>query len=192
MDIRRVEQMEREEHSKETLNLTKRLKELVKPGEHRTSNTAWKKYNPPRHHRAETKRIEMTLNQRRNRMLWDRMEEQDRETEKETERRNELHRVIEKIRKMPQKQEKQLETSREIQEQEDSPEAETESTTSIESLGVRNKFQKIHGSNRCPIQSNGTSQPCARRKQMGFRRDNLTSGTKICNRPENNRQRNNQ
>ena len=37
---------------------------------------------------------------------------------------------------MPQKQEKQLETSSEIQEQEDSPKAETESTSSIESLGV--------------------------------------------------------
>ena len=69
-------------------------------------------------------------------MFWDRMEEQDREPEEETERRNELHRVIEKIRKMPQKQEKQPETSGDIQEQEDSPEAETESTSSIEALGV--------------------------------------------------------
>ena len=43
---------------------------------------------------------------------------------------------------MPQKQEKQLETSREIQEQEDSPEAETESTSSIESLGVPQKISK--------------------------------------------------
>ena len=37
---------------------------------------------------------------------------------------------------MPQKQEKQLETSGDIQEQEDSPEAETESTSSIKSVGV--------------------------------------------------------
>ena len=136
MDVRRLEQIKKEDTSEETLNMTTRWKELVKPGEYRTSNGAWRKYNPPRHHRAEKKRIEMTLNQRRNRMLWDRMEEQDRETEKETKRRNELHRVIEKIRKTPQKQENQLETSREIQEQEDSPEAETESTSSIESLGV--------------------------------------------------------
>ena len=57
-------------------------------------------------------------------MLWDRMEEPDRETEEETERRNELHRVIGKIRNLPRKQEKQLETSREIQEQEDSTETE--------------------------------------------------------------------
>ena len=77
MDIRRIEQIEKEDHSEETLNLTKRWKELVKPGEYRTSNGAWKKYNPLRHHRAETKRIEMTLDQRRNRMLSDRIEEQD-------------------------------------------------------------------------------------------------------------------
>ena len=64
------------------------------------------------------------------------MEEQDRETEEETEGRNEPHRVIEKIRSMQQKQEIQPETSEDIQEQEDSPEAETESTSSIESLGV--------------------------------------------------------
>ena len=78
----------------------------------------------------------MTLNQRRNKMLWDRMEQQDEEAEEETERRNELYRVIEKIRNLPQKQEKQLETGSETQEQEDSPEVETESTSSIESLGV--------------------------------------------------------
>ena len=67
-------------------------------------------------------------------MVWDRMEEQDREPEIETDRRNQLHRVIEKIRKMPQKQqEKQPETSGGIQEREDSPEVETESTSSIES-----------------------------------------------------------
>ena len=137
MDIRRIEQIEKEDHSEETSNLTKRWKELVKPGKYRTSNGVSKKYIPPRHHRAEIKRIEMTLNQRRNRMLWDRMEEQDGEAEEEeTERRNELYRVIEKIRNLLQKQEKQLETSSETQEQENSPEVETESTSSIESLGV--------------------------------------------------------
>ena len=36
MDIRRVEQIEKEDHSEDTLNLTKRWKELVKPGEYRT------------------------------------------------------------------------------------------------------------------------------------------------------------
>ena len=47
----------------------------------------------------------MTLNQRRNRLLWDRMEGRDREAEEEeNERRNELHWVLEKIRNWPQKQ----------------------------------------------------------------------------------------
>ena len=64
------------------------------------------------------------------------MEEQDGEAEEENERRNELYRVIEKIGNLPQKHEKQLETSSETQEQEDSPEVETESTSSIEFLGV--------------------------------------------------------
>ena len=53
MDVRRIEQIEKEDLLEETLNLTKRWKELVKPAEHRTSNGAWKKYNPRRHHRAE-------------------------------------------------------------------------------------------------------------------------------------------
>ena len=53
MDIRRIEQTEKEYHSEETLKLTKRWIELVTPGEYRTSNGVWKKYNPPRHHRAE-------------------------------------------------------------------------------------------------------------------------------------------
>ena len=138
LDNRRIEQIGKEEASEETLDLTNRWKEIIKPGEYRTSNGVWKKYNPPRHHRAEIKRIEMTLNQRRNRLLWDCIEEQNRgPEEEETERRNELHRVIEKIRKMPHKQqEKQPKTSGSIQEREDSPEVETKLTSSIESLGV--------------------------------------------------------
>ena len=131
MDIRRIEQIEKEDPSEERLNLTKRWKELVKPGEYRTSNGVWKKNNRPRYHSRN--KSKMTLNQRRNRMLWDCMEKQDREPGEETERTNELHWVIEKIRKMPQKQqEKQPKTSGDIQEREDSPEVETESTSSIE------------------------------------------------------------
>ena len=38
MDIRLIEQIEKEDHSEKTLNLTKRRRELVKPGEYRTSN----------------------------------------------------------------------------------------------------------------------------------------------------------
>ena len=47
---------------------------------------------------------------------------------------------------MPQKQEKQLVTNSEIQEQEDSPETETDSTSSIESLVVEAiNFKKYIG-----------------------------------------------
>ena len=68
MDIRCIEQTETKDPSKEKLQLSNRWKELVKAGEYRTSNVVWKKYNPPRNHRAEIKRIEKKLNQRRNRL----------------------------------------------------------------------------------------------------------------------------
>ena len=42
IDIRRIEGIERNDPSKETLQLTNRWKELVKPGECRTSNRVWK------------------------------------------------------------------------------------------------------------------------------------------------------
>ena len=67
MDIRSTEQTETNDPSEETLQLTNRCKELVEAGEHRTSNGVWKKYNPPRHHREEMKRIEMIFTQRRKR-----------------------------------------------------------------------------------------------------------------------------
>ena len=41
MDIRRIEQTETDDPSGETLQLTNRWKELVKPGEYRTSNGVW-------------------------------------------------------------------------------------------------------------------------------------------------------
>ena len=101
MDIRRIEQIEADEPSEETQQLVNRWKELVKPGENRTSKGNWKKYSPPRHHRAEIKRIEMNLNQRRNKIIWKRMEEQEKEPEDDTTKREELYRVIKKIRNMP-------------------------------------------------------------------------------------------
>ena len=74
MDIRRIKQIEADDPSEETIQLVNRWKGLVKPGEYRTSKGIWKKYDPPRHHRAEIKQIEMNLNQRKNRLLWDRMD----------------------------------------------------------------------------------------------------------------------
>ena len=138
MDIRRIEQIEADDPSEETQQLVNRWKELVKPEENRTSKGNWNKYNPPRHQRAEIKRIEMNLNQRRNKMLWKRMEEQDKEPEDDTTKVEELYRFIEKIRNMPKKQnEGQKETSDNITEGENQSETnETESTSSADSLDV--------------------------------------------------------
>ena len=101
MDIKLIEQMERDEPSEETQILINRWKRLAKPGEYRTSKSVWKKHSPPRHHRAEIKRIGMTLNQKRNRLLWDKMEKNIKESGDKISRREELHRVIEKIRNTP-------------------------------------------------------------------------------------------
>ena len=94
MDNERIEHIGREDSSEETINLTTRLVELTKPGEYRTSNGVWYGTNTP----------EMALNQRRTRMMRDRMEEQKREPEEGTLRREELNRVTEKIRNMPKQQ----------------------------------------------------------------------------------------
>ena len=139
MDIRRIEQIEADDPSEETQQLVNRWKELVKPGNYQTSKGNWKQYNPPRHHRAEIKRIEMNLNQRRNKMLWKRMEEQEKEPEDDTTKREELYRVIEKIRNMLKKQDEgQTETTNDnITEAGSQSETnETESTGSADSLDV--------------------------------------------------------
>ena len=139
MDIRRIEQIEADDPSEETQQLVNRWKELVKPGEYRTSKGNWKKYNPPRHHRAEIKRIEMNLNRRRNKMLWKRMEEQEKEPEDETTKREERYRVIEKIRNMPKNQDEgQTETTNDntTEAGSQSETNETESTGSADSLDV--------------------------------------------------------
>ena len=56
LDIRRIEQIEADDPSEETQQLVNHWKELVKPGEYRTSKGNWKKYNPPRHHRTGKKK----------------------------------------------------------------------------------------------------------------------------------------
>ena len=139
MDIPRIEQIEADDPSEETQQLVNRWNELVKPGEYRTSKGNWKKYIPPRHHGAEIKRIEMNLNQRRNKLLWKRMKEREKEPEDDTTKREELYRVIEKIRIMPKKQDEgQTETTNDnITEAGSQSETnETESTGSADSLDV--------------------------------------------------------
>ena len=55
MDINKVQQLKCEDPSEETLTLTNRRKELAKPGDYRLTNVTWRKYNPPKFHRAEIK-----------------------------------------------------------------------------------------------------------------------------------------
>ena len=103
MDHKIIETIEKEDPSEETLKLTKRWREISKPGDYRFSQGQWRKYNPPRTERSELKRIEMELWQRRNRILWQRMERSNQETQEETERKREFHRVIDKIRSLQKK-----------------------------------------------------------------------------------------
>ena len=50
------------------------------------TNGEWKKYNPPRVHRIELKRIEMELHQKINKLIWKRMEQQSQESPEEKSR----------------------------------------------------------------------------------------------------------
>ena len=61
MDYKKIEQLEKENPTAETLALTNRWKEVVKPNDYKMMNVVWKKYNPPRFHRMEIKIIEMEL-----------------------------------------------------------------------------------------------------------------------------------
>ena len=103
MDHKIIETIKKEDPSIETLQLTKRWREISKPGDYRFFQGQWRKYNPPRTERSELKRIEMELWQRRNRILWQRMERSNQETQEETERKREFHRVIDKIRNLQKK-----------------------------------------------------------------------------------------
>ena len=81
----------------------------------------------------------MNLNQRRNKMLLKRMEEQEKEPEDDTTKREELYRVIEKIKNMPKKQDEvQTETTNDniTKTGSQSETNETESTGSADSLDV--------------------------------------------------------
>ena len=68
MDIKTIESIKKDDPSEETLRLTTRWKEITKPGDYRLTQGQWKKYNPSRALRAELKRIEVELWQKRNRL----------------------------------------------------------------------------------------------------------------------------
>ena len=94
MDLKTIELLEKQDPSAETLKLTTRWKEITKPGEYRYTQGQWKKYNPPRTLKGEQKKIEIELWQRKNKLLWQRMEGiVNTESPDETERRKEFHRA---------------------------------------------------------------------------------------------------
>ena len=99
MDLKTIELIEKQDPSAETLKLTTRWKEITKPGDYRCTQGQWKKYNPPRTLKAEQKKIEIELWQRKNKLLWQRMDGiVNTESPDEIERRKEFHRAIYKIR----------------------------------------------------------------------------------------------
>ena len=98
MDIKKIEQFEKQDPTAQTLALTNRWKERVKPNDYRMTIGVWKKYNPPRFHRMESKRIEVELQQKINKLVWKRLEYQSQENPEEKTSQEELYRVIEKIR----------------------------------------------------------------------------------------------
>ena len=100
MNIKTVENIEREDPSEETLALTKRWREITKLGDYRYTHGQWKRYNHPRTLKAEQKKIEVELWQR-NKLLRQRPENTANKETAEIERKREFHRVMNKIRPLP-------------------------------------------------------------------------------------------
>ena len=98
MDLKTVEIIEREDPSEETLTLTTRRRELMKPGGYQYIQGQWKRYNPPRTLKAEQKKIE--VEPRRNKRLLQRMKGTNKESQDEIERKRDYHRVINNIRNL--------------------------------------------------------------------------------------------
>ena len=138
MDLKIVEAIEKEDPSEETLKLTTPWKEITKPGHYCYTQGQWKRYNPPRTLKAEQKKIEIELWQKKNKLLWRRMEGMSQETQEEIERKREFHRVIDKIRNLQKPNEtgqrtSRLQTHSEIPKPED---AETMSSGSENTIAV--------------------------------------------------------
>ena len=63
------------------------MEKISKPGEYRYTQGQWKRYNPPRTLKAEQKKIEIEQWQKKNKLLWRRMEGMSKETQEEIERK---------------------------------------------------------------------------------------------------------
>ena len=105
MDIKTIESIEKDDQSEETLRLTSRWGEITRPGDYRFTQGQWRKYAPPRTLRAELKKIEVDLWQRRNKLIWQKMEKSSKETPEEIARKKEFHKVIKKIKNLPRRDE---------------------------------------------------------------------------------------
>ena len=105
MDIKTIESIEKDDPSEDTLRLTRRWRENTKPGDYRFTQRQWRKYAPPRTLRAELKRIEVDLWQRRNRLIWQKMEKNIKQAPEEVARKKKFHRGNEKIRNLPKRDE---------------------------------------------------------------------------------------
>ena len=105
MDIKTIESIEKDDQSEDTLRHTSRWREITRLGDYRFTQEQWRKYAPPRTLRAELESIEVDLWQRRNKLIWQKMEKNSKETPEEIARKKEFHRVIEKIRNLPKRDE---------------------------------------------------------------------------------------
>ena len=65
MDLKTIELIGKQDPSEETLELTTRWSNLTKPGDYRYTQRQWKKYKPPRTQKAEKKKTEVELWQRK-------------------------------------------------------------------------------------------------------------------------------
>ena len=69
IDLKTIEMIAKQDPSEETLKLTTRWREKTKPGDYRYTQGQWKRYNPPKTQKAEQKKIEVELWQRRNNFM---------------------------------------------------------------------------------------------------------------------------
>ena len=79
--------IDNQDPSDKTLKLTTGWRDITKPGDYRYTQGQWKRYNHQRTLKAEQKKIEVELWQRRNKLLWQKLEGTvHTETQKEIER----------------------------------------------------------------------------------------------------------
>ena len=94
LDIGKIEQNWKNRTNRRNLRVNEPLERIIETMSY--SNGGWKKYNQPGQHWLETKRLEMELRQRRNRLIWERMEKQNKESQDVIQRRKRITQMITK------------------------------------------------------------------------------------------------